>query len=263
MASSETVTVGLIGFGALAKEVVAALEGQGVRWVVLLREGSSASPPASALVVTGVDQLIAASPQVVIEAAGQGSVPAYVPALLAAGLPVIVASIGALADDATAMAIAEARKQSGARLVIPSGAIGGLDYLAAVSGLPDAIVRYRLSKPVAAWKAELEARGYGDLTEPAVLFEGSPAEAARLFPKNTNAAFTAALVAHPAAISVSVIADPALESNMHEIEVTSAAGQAWFRFANAPSPDNPKTSAVTGLSLAAAARDILTNGRKP
>jgi aspartate dehydrogenase len=262
MASAEPVTVGLIGFGALARQVVATLGEDLIHWVILLRESSSDVPPKSAVIVRDVEALLVERPQVVIEAAGQASVAACVPRLLFAGVPVVVASIGALAEAETATAIAEARKASGARLVIPSGAIGGLDYLAAVAHLPGAKIEYRLKKPIAAWRAELEALGLSDLTEPVVLFEGSPAEAARLYPKNTNAVFTAALVSDPVEISVAVIADPALTTNVHEIEVESSAGRALFRFANAPSPDNPKTSAVTGLSLAAAARDLLENGRK-
>ncbi|WP_256368929.1 aspartate dehydrogenase domain-containing protein [Agrobacterium sp. a22-2] len=263
MASEEPVTVGIIGFGALASQVMTALDTPAIRWVVLLREGSCATPPAPAKIVTAVDRLIAERPQLVIEAAGQASVGAFVPTILRAGIPVVVASVGALAAEETARAIHDARKLSGARLVIPSGAIGGLDYLAAVSALPDAKISYRLRKPLAAWRDELAALGLSDTAEPVVLFEGSPAEAAKLYPKNTNAAFTAGIVAYPAEVSVAVIADPGLASNVHEIEVSSAAGQALFRFANAPSPGNPKTSAVTALSLAAVARDLLEKGRKP
>ncbi|MBB3966779.1 aspartate dehydrogenase domain-containing protein [Rhizobium metallidurans] len=263
MASIEPVTVGLIGFGALAKQVMAAFETSAVRWVVLLREGSSASPPAPTAIVKSVGEMLAAHPRVVIEAAGQRSVAAYVPQLLRAGVPVVIASIGALAEPETAQAVGEARAASGARLVIPSGAIGGLDYLAAVSILPDTTINYRLKKPVAAWRAELDALGLTDVVGPVTLFEGSPSEAAKLYPKNTNAAFTAALIAHPTAISVAVVADPGLTSNIHEIEVRSSAGEALFRFANAPAPDNPKTSVVTGLSLAAAARDLLESKGRP
>lgn len=263
MTPVEPVTVGMIGCGALARQILAILGDETIRWVVLLQEGSSSVPPKSAVVVRDVGQMLAERPQAVIEAAGQASVAVYVPQLLAAGVPVVVASIGALAQEETAEAISKARQASGARLVIPSGAIGGLDYLAAVAHLPGAKIHYRLKKPLAAWRAELEELGLSRTVEPVVLFEGSPAEAARLYPKNANAAFTAALVAHPAEISVAVIADPALTTNVHEIEVESSAGRAFFRFANAPSPDNPKTSAVTGLSLAAAARTLLETGRKP
>jgi len=255
-------TVGLIGFGALARQVFASFEGQPIRWIVLLREGSTADVPTEATVVTSLEDLVDTRPRVVIEAAGQQSVVAFVPALLRSGIPVIVASVGALADETAAIEIASARRTSAAPLVIPSGAIGGLDYLAAVANLPDTRVTYRLRKPTAAWRAELEALGLSRTTAPVTLFEGSPAEAAKLYPKNLNAAFTAALTVQPAQISVAVIADPALTANVHEIEVASSAGQATFRFANAPSPDNPRTSLVTALSLAAALRKFLDEGEK-
>lgn len=253
-------SVGLIGFGALARQILASFEGQPIRWIVLLREGSTTEVPTEATVVRNLEDLVAARPHMVVEAAGQQSVAAFVPTLLQSGIPVVVASVGALADETTAAEIATARRMSGTRLIIPSGAIGGLDYLAAVACLPDTRVKYRLKKPVAAWRTELEALGLSKTTEPVTLFEGTPAEAARRYPKNLNAAFTAALTVQPAQTIVAVIADPALTANVHEIEVESTAGEATFRFSNAPSPDNPKTSFVTALSLVAAVRNFLDEG---
>ncbi len=58
-------------------------------------------------------------------------------------------------------------------------------------------------------------------------------------------------------VTVRVVADPAAAGNTHEIEVESAAGTASFHLVNAPSPDNPKTSALTALSLVAALRELL------
>ncbi|WP_113452135.1 aspartate dehydrogenase domain-containing protein [Rhizobium sp. SYY.PMSO] len=266
MTAIEPTTVGLIGFGTLARQLVAALpdrtDGPIVRWIALLREGSTAAIPSDITVVRRLEDMVATQPCVVVEAAGQESVAACVPALLRSGISVIVASVGALADETTAAAIAEARRQSGARLVMSSGAIGGLDYLAAVAGLADTRVVYRLKKPVAAWCAELGALGLAETTQAVTLFEGTPAEAARLYPKNLNAAFTAMLAVQPARITVSVVADPGITANIHEIDIESAAGTASFRFANTPSYDNPKTSAVTALSLAAAVRNFLDKGVK-
>lgn len=262
MASLGPATVGLIGFGALARQVVAALGDEPLRWVALIREGSSAKVPENVARVTVLDDLIGKRPALVIEAAGQESVSIHVPALMEAGISVLVASMGALADPEITGRISEARARSGASLIIPSGAIGGLDYLAAVSRLPDVKIRYRLKKPLAAWRSKLEALGLSGTKTAVTLFEGTPAEAARLYPKNLNAAFTVALTVHPAQFIVAVIADPDIDTNMHEIEAESAAGHATFRFANAPSPDNPKTSAVTALSLAASIRNFLGDGAR-
>ena len=85
----------------------------------------------------------------------------------------------------------------------------------------------------------------------------TPAQAAQLYPRNLNAGLTVALAAAPAPVTVRVIADPTVSLNTHEIEAESTLGMAFMRFANRPSPDNPKTSALTAASLAAAVRRLL------
>ncbi|MBD8556146.1 DUF108 domain-containing protein [Rhizobium sp. CFBP 8762] len=257
MTRRDPAIVGLIGYGALARETVAALKDETVSWVVLLRDMSRTSVPDGMTVVTSAQEMATCRPLVVIEAAGQASVAAYVPALLRSGIPVIVASIGALADETIEADIARATASSTTRIIIPSGAIGGLDYLAAVAPLEDTRVRYIQRKPVAAWQAELTALGLSRPDAPVVLFEGSPRAAAQRYPKNLNAAYAATLTASPALVTVVVIADPAIDTNIHELEIESAAGTAQFRFANAASADNPKTSAMTAHSLAAAIRTVL------
>lgn len=258
----EPVTLGLIGFGTLARHLVAACAGDDTRWVALVRHGSSAVPSNRVRLVDSLEDLIAARPWAVVEVAGPESVARYGPGLLRAGIPLVAASVGAFADQTIAHQLAEARQASGTRLVIPSGAIGGLDYLAAVARLPDVWIRYRLRKPFAAWRDELQKRGLFASQEPVVLFDGSPDEAVRLYPQNLNAAFTVALTVHPSPCRVEVIADPTATDNVHEIEVTSSAGQASFRFVNTPSVANPKTSVVTALSLEAALRNLLAEGVK-
>jgi aspartate dehydrogenase len=126
-------------------------------------------------------------------------------------------------------------------------------------GASDATVRYTSRKPPAAWQAELAVAGHDParLTGEIVLFEGTPAEAAQLCPRNLNAGLTVALAAAPAPVTACVIADPAVSLNTHEIEAESALGTAFMRFANQPSPDNPKTSALTAASLAAAVRRLI------
>ncbi|RUU07022.1 DUF108 domain-containing protein, partial [Mesorhizobium sp. M6A.T.Ca.TU.002.02.2.1] len=110
---------------------------------------------------------------------------------------------------------------------------------------------YTSRKPPAAWRAELVALGRDGDDGPVILFEGSAPDAAALYPKNLNAGLTVALAAGIERTRVRVVADPAVRENIHEIDVTSAAGRAHLRFENAPSPHNPKTSAITAFSLAA------------
>lgn len=250
--------VGLVGFGAIGRALHAAMAGQGVDWVVLMRPGSATALPPDVRRVERIEDLIASRPLAVVEAAGAEAARDGLPALLAAGLPVIPASVGALADaDFHARMLALAA-QSGGRIVLQGGALGGLDYLAAVAPLPEARAVYTSRKPVAAWRDELAALGVdpASLAAEHVLFEGTAAQAAVLYPRNLNAGLTLALALGPDRVSVRVVADPAAQGNTHEIEVTSPAGTASLRFVNAPAPDNPKTSLLTALSIAAALKSL-------
>lgn len=247
--------VALIGYGAIGRALAGHLVEDASCRLAVLRRGAGELPPGIGAFDT-LDVLIAARPALVVEAAGQGAVEQYGPALLEAGISLIVASTGALADGALLHRLTLAAETGGARLIVPAGAIGGLDYLGAIAATRGAEVRYTSRKPPAAWSAELRAIGHDParLGAEVVLFEGSASEAARRYPRNLNAGLTVALAAGAARTSVRAVADPAATGNTHEIAVVSPAGSALMRFANRPSPDNPKTSALTALSLAAAVR---------
>lgn len=261
MTVAEYATCGLIGYGALARQLVAAFAPERVQWCALSRSPPHVSAPEHVRHVADLASLIEIRPALVVEVASQHSVGDYVPSLLQEGISVVIASVGALADTATAARLEAARRSSGAKLIVPSGALGGLDYLEAIAGLPDVRVRYTSRKPAAAWALELAERGLDASCGEVVLFEGAAAQAAQLFPKNLNAAFTIASAIWPAPLTVRVVADPAAPGNIHEIDASSAAGEAHLRFVNRPSPDNPKSSMVTALSLAAAVRRFIDEAR--
>ncbi|UDL96218.1 aspartate dehydrogenase [Lichenihabitans sp. PAMC28606] len=257
---TKPLSIGIIGFGAIGRDLLSRLRRESDEMTVLLRPDSASRRivPTSVRVVETLGDLLAVRPSIVVEAAGQGALETYGPDLLSAGITVVAASTGALADPKLFARLETAASAGGSRLVIPSGALGGLDYLAALRGTVDARVRYTSRKPPAAWRQELAARGYDAdaLTGEITLFEGTAAEAATLYPRNLNAGLTVALAAAPSPVSVRVVADPSVSLNTHEIEADSELGCALMRFANRPSPDNPKTSALTAASLAAAVRRL-------
>ncbi len=53
-----------------------------------------------------------------------------------------------------------------------------------------------------------------------------------------------------------VVADPALDRNVHEVTARGAFGEMRIRLANVPSPDNPKTSFLACLSGIATLRRL-------
>ena len=258
--------VGLVGFGAIARDVAAILAAQTPlpEVSVLVRAGREAETRAAldaaglgaGAVVTGtLAGFLDSRPQVVAECAGHGAVAAFGADILAGGTDLIVASVGALTDAALHARLQAAAEAGGAQLVIPSGAIGGIDALAAarLGGLT--AVRYTGRKPPRAW-AGTPAEAIADLsalTAPLTIFEGSARDAATAYPKNANVAATLALAGLGMdATEVRLVADPTTAENVHEFTILSEALEATVRLVGKPSPLNPKTSRTTGLSIARA-----------
>lgn len=258
--------VAIVGFGAIGKRVAALLReggGRGRVATVLLRPGSAAAGAAEGAglrVVTDPAALLSSGPGLVVECAGQEALAAHGPALLGAGVDLVAASIGALADAALERALKQAAQRSGAALLLPAGAVGGIDALAAMRLAGLERVTYRSRKPPAAW-AGSPAEDLVDLTaltEPAVFYRGAARAAAARFPKNANVAATVALAGLGfEATAVELVADPGSGANVHEIEAEGASGRFSIRLEGRPDPDNPRTSALTALSLVRAVRNHL------
>ncbi|WP_368904606.1 aspartate dehydrogenase [Taklimakanibacter lacteus] len=243
--------VGLIGAGAIGKQVLAYFDDRPDDTVTLLVREGRASPGGRTGVTESLADFLARRPDIVVEAAGQRVVAELVEPILAAGIPVIICSTGAFADGGLLARLTRCAKEAKTELKIASGAVAGLDYVRIAALLPDVQIRYSSRKPVAAWRRELESHKLDPdgLVEPVTLFEGSPGEAAQLYPRNLNAALTVALAAAPAPVTVRVIADPEASGNCHEIDVSSRLGSAHMKFMNAPDPENPKTSLITAFSV--------------
>jgi aspartate dehydrogenase len=250
--------MGLIGFGAIGRSLYEQLSGSDVQISVLLRDHTKAYggtlPPES--VVDGIEQLLDSKPDVVVEAAGHAALRTYAVAILKAGVSLIPASTGALGDPDFLSDLIASAESGRARLIIPSGAIGALDYLAALRPFDDVRVTYTSRKPPKAFQEDLLERGIdpATMTTELTLFEGSAAEAAHRYPRNMNSGLTIAFAVGAERTRVRVVADPAVSLNTHEIVTESPLGSGWFRFSNLPSPTNPKSSAITAASLAFAVR---------
>lgn len=257
----------LIGFGAIGQAILQSLQrtpGQ-PRWrvshVVVRAErvaqvqaqlDAAVGPSGSA--AAGATQAVAAVPveaRLVLECAGHGALAEHVLPALARGTECALLSVGALAEAGLAERLAQAAGQGGTQLHLLSGAIGGIDALAAAAraGLDE--VRYTGRKPPRGWQGT-PAEAVVDLAglrEPAVIFEGTAREAARLYPRNANVAATVSLAGLGLdATRVRLIADPGVSDNIHELSARGAFGKLQLTLRGRPLPDNPKTSALTVLS---------------
>jgi aspartate dehydrogenase len=251
--------VGIIGYGALGREVVGAFERLGESGriaAVLVREGRT--PPSAEPVtwVADADAMIAARPSVVVECAGHEAVLEYGPAILEAGIDLVVSSVGCLAEPANARRL-HAAEHAGGRVLIPSGAIAGLDGLLAARLAGLASVRYDSLKPPIAWRGT-RAEEIIDLRhaeDERVFFEGTAREAARDYPKNANVAAAVALAGIGLdRTQVRLISSRRVTDPLGVIEADGAFGTFRFEIFARASAANPKSSALTAYSLVQCAR---------
>jgi aspartate dehydrogenase len=187
--------VGLIGCGGIAQDVLAALRASPANGVsiigALARPGRGEAARAKLCeidVVEALDDLLARGPALVAEVAGQSAVAEHGDVVLRSGVDCLVISVGALADPALLARLQSAAQNGNSRILLPAGAIGGIDAIAAmrVAGLTS--VRYRSRKPPAAWRGSPaeDLVDLDQLTRRTVLYKGTAGEAALLYPQNAT-----------------------------------------------------------------------------
>ncbi|MDZ4391645.1 aspartate dehydrogenase [Cypionkella sp.] len=246
----------LIGWGAISRRVAALLSERraAVRIVgVGLRDAARAQDlPQSAEVLSDPATLASIAADLVVEAAGRGSVTSWGRAALGAGCDFAVSSTSAFVDEALfaeLLALAQAR---GAQLIIPPGALGGMDALSAAARLPLDTVCHQIIKPPAAWYgtgAEVLCDLAG-LSAPVTFYEGSARDAADAFAQNANVAVISALAGIGLdRTQVALVADPSAVLNSHIVTAEGAFGRMTIRLDNRPLATNPKSSEMTALSL--------------
>lgn len=259
--------VGLIGCGALGGQLARALDRgavPGARVVAVADLDESRARRLAAALRPRARVLdaarLAAACDIVVEAAGQAAVAGAVRAASAAGVDLLVMSVGALLGHPEWFARCE---RSGCRLRYPSGAVAGLDGLraAARGGLRRVTLTTRKPPRGLQGAPYFKRRGLDPLAleKATVVFAGSARRAIRLFPQNVNVAAAVALAGiGPDRTRVRIIADPAARRNQHTLEAAGVFGHLTAVTENRPSPDNPRTSLMAGLSalveLAEAAR---------
>lgn len=197
----------------------------------------------------------------IIEAAGQQVVKDYMLSYLELGKHIMVISVGALCEKEVFEKVVELSRNTGGQVILPSGAIGGLDAIrsAALGGLET--VELITRKPAYALKdAPYVVENGFDLNNLQCdfeLFSGNAFDAAQAFPANINvaAALSLAGIGHDRT-QVKIIACPKIKRNTHEIKVVGDCGEFTFKFENKASPQNPKSSQLATLSVLSALKEI-------
>jgi len=160
---------------------------------------------------------------------------------------VLAMSIGALADPRFFRSARQAAEEGRSKLLLPTGAIAGLDYLKAAQlvGLDDVeMVVTKAPKSLAgAPHFSRHPVDLPSLREPCVIFQGSAAEAIQGFPANVNVAVALSLASlGPERVRVTVVCDPRAADTRYEIRALGATGRLRIELSNVVSPENPRTS---------------------
>lgn len=265
--------IALLGFGAIANRLVQVLAShsdapQVVAALVPRDRLAAAHDEANSLAdsrthgditpTDDLDALLARRPALVVECAGQQALREYGPAILRAGVDLLVASVGALAHPELEADLRSAAREGGARLLLPSGAVGGLDALASarIAGLDE--VEYASNKPVTGWRgtAAEQLVDLDALTGPTVFFTGNAREAAQRFPQNANVAAAVALAGIGFEKTVvTLAADPTATGNRHRVRARGPFGHLDMTVEGRALAANPKTSILAPMSIAKAVLD--------
>ena len=219
--------IAVVGLGAIGTRVVEALD-RGMDGLVLAAV-SVQNPEKHRSRLAGLKRTPAVLPiealvdvaDIVIECAPSALVRSIVTPFVGSGKTAVVLSAGALLDHDD---LVELARRNGGQIVVPTGALIGLDAVTAAAAGTIHSVRMVTRKPVrgligAPYIVENNIDIEG-ITEPLRIFDGTAREAARGFPANVNVAAALSMAGiGPDRTTIEIWADPALTRNMHRIEV--------------------------------------------
>ncbi len=250
------ITVGIVGMGVIGTHIARAID-SGIPGVALagvtVRDASTAQgwkalPLADLIRESGL----------VVESATQAALRDFAPAVLSAGKHLMVLSVGGLVG--TLDEWARLAEKHGCRILVPSGAIAGLDGMKGAREGGITAVTMETRKPPrglagAPWieqrKIDLDA-----ITEETLIFEGPATEAVKAFPANVNVVAAVSLASvGPERTRIKIFAVPGQQRNQHRITVEGAFGRLRIEIENVPS-ENPRTGKLSYLSAIAMLREL-------
>lgn len=259
--ASNALRVAIAGLGSIGSKIATALD-QGIEGLTLsavaVRDPAKHQSFLSSLrrppQILPIDQLGDAA-DIVIECAPSSQLRAIVEPAVTCGRSAVVVSVGGLLDNFDLVDLA---RTNGGRILVPTGALVGLDAVNAAAVGTIRSVKMVMRKPIDGLRgAPFIVQNNIDidnLREPLKLFEGSARDAANGFPANVNVAVALSLAGiGPDRTQVQVWADPTVTRNVHRIEVEADSARFSMGIENVPS-ENPKTGMITALSVIALLR---------
>ena len=260
----EPLKIGLAGLGAVGLDVARRLEA-GIPGLVLaavsVRDVEKARrnlPQVGAAIPVVAADALAQSCDLVVECLPPAMFRAVALSAIERGRIFVLLSVGQLLENWDLVTRA---KETGARILVPTGGLIGLDAVrAAAEGAIRSVTMITRKPPNGLEGAPyLVERGISlkGLNAARKVFDGTAREGARGFPQNVNVAAALSLAGiGPDRTHLEIWADPALDRNTHRIEVDADTAHFSMAIENVPS-DNPRTGRIVALSTVAALRGLV------
>lgn len=260
MTSKPPLRLAIAGLGAIGMTVARRVDEGGIEGMTLAavsardaarakqRVADFASPPA----IVGLGDLAEAG-DVVVESVPAAHFLDVARPALAAGRIFVPLSVGVLLNH---MELVDLARETGGRIIVPTGALIGLDAVRAAQSGGLRTVKLETRKPPAGLKGApfVEANNIDldGLSEPLKLFSGTAREAAEGFPANLNVGAALALAGlGPDETQVEIWADPGVSRNIQSVTCTSDSAEFTMSIENIPSTENPRTGRITAHSVIA------------
>jgi aspartate dehydrogenase len=249
MSSIPTKKIGIAGTGAIGAAVARALI-KGIEGCELVAVSDLKQNPEIKAPYVSFQELAKIS-DLVIEALPPGAVPALAEAVFKENKNLLLISSCALLMFPGIM---ELQRPSESRIIVPSGALAGLDGVSALKQMGIKSARIASTKPPRGYTGApyvLEKNiDLNEIKTKVRLFKGNALEAAQGFPANVNVAATLSLAGiGPEKTQVEIWADPMAKGNSHEIKVVGEFSTIRAKVENTPDPANPKSSMLAAQSV--------------
>ena len=265
--STTPIRIAIGGLGAIGKALARRLAEGAVPGVVLAAVSAKNQDKARAFIntlpcpvpVLEISQLEPVA-DIVVECAPAAILGEVIGPFLRAKKKAIVLSVGAILFRPDLIELA---RLTGGTILVPTGALSGLDAVVAAAEGEIHSVRMVTRKPPNGLSGAPYLIEHGismeGLTEPLKVFTGNAKEAAKGFPANLNVVVALALAGiGPDQTMLEIWADPTVVRNTHTITVDSDSAKFTMTMENIPS-ENPKTGRIVAQSVTALLRKMTSS----
>lgn len=257
--------VAIAGLGAIGLKLAKALDA-GIPGLVLTAVAAS-DPESARTKIAGLraKPAIATGPNlagfadIVVDAAPSADFRPLAEATIGAGRVLMTVNAGALLSH---LDLVDVARETGGRIIVPTGALLGLDAVrAAAEGTIRSVTMITRKPPRGLEGAPHLVRNnisLANLQAPLKVFDGSAGDGAKGFPANVNVAAALSLAGiGPEKTRLQVWADPTLDVNRHSIEIEADSARFTMTIENVPSEENPRTGKITALSVIACLKGLV------